>query len=74
MNDATKIVMNRPAMNNQTIYWLGDTTTEGSLLAQGILTAQRNFSLQGQLWFQQSPAIYKVLNGSDYDFVRTQIA
>ena len=35
INDATNIVMNRPVMNNQTIYSLGDITTEGKLLAQG---------------------------------------
>ena len=69
INDATNIVMNRPVMNNQTIYSLGDITTEGNLLAQGTLTSQGNFSLQGQLLFQHSSAIYEVLNGSDYDLL-----
>ena len=69
INDATNIVMNRPVMNNQTIYSLGDITTEGNLLAQGTLTSQGNFSLQGQLLFQHSSAIDEVLNGSDYDLL-----
>ena len=69
INDATNIVMNRPVMNNQTIYSLGDITTEGNLLAQGTLTSQGNFSLQAQLLFQHSSAIYEVLNGSDYDLL-----
>ena len=61
--------MNRPVLNNQTIYSLGDITTEGNLLAQGTLTSQGNFSLQGQLLFQHSSAIHEVLNGSDYDLL-----
>ena len=69
INGATNIVMNRPVLNNQTIYSLGDITTEGNLLAQGTLTSQGNFSLQGQLLFQHSSAIYEVLNGSDYDLL-----
>ena len=48
INDATNIVMNRPAMNNQAIYSLGDRSTEGNLLAQGTLSSQGSFSLQGQ--------------------------
>ena len=69
INDATNIIMNRPVLNNQTIYSLGDITTEGNLFAQGTLTSQGNFSLQGQLLFQHSSAIYEVLNGSDYDLL-----
>ena len=47
INDATNIVMNRPVMNNQTIYSLGDITTEENLLAQGTLTSQGQFFITG---------------------------
>ena len=63
LNDTNGITINRPVVNNQSFYSIGNIRTEGDL------TCDQDFSLKGQLLFQHSSAIHEALNGTDYDLL-----
>ena len=55
LDDTNGITINRAVVNNQTFNSIGN------------MTAEANLNVWGELLFQHSSGIKKILNGSDYD-------